>query len=122
MVVLSRIMAGRGRTIPEGENREPRDKLVGVYFSQSEKDGLEKVSNKLGFKTKSALIAYVMEPLILNGFSAASFVGLARKFARLVGDHPDAKADFAQLMNVFKRLDLPEIETVNVEQSKDELT
>ncbi len=71
----------RGRKIPEGENRGPRDRLVGVYFSQSEVDLLETKRLELGYRSKSALITDLLAGPIEAGFTSLSFIKLGKRIS-----------------------------------------
>lgn len=108
-------MGKRGPKTAEAENREPRDVVVGVCFTKKESDGLSRTASRLGFRSKSALIAYVLEPLVRDGFTAVSFFKLGLHFANLVKDHPEAKFASDQI-NIFRKYSMPDVEDVNREQ------
>ncbi len=108
-------MGKRGPKTAEAENREPRDVVVGVCLTQKESEKIDKVAKNLGFRSRSGLIAYIMEPLAEEGFSGAAFLRLGNHFAKIVSSAPDAKIDPKQF-NIFRKLKIPEIEEVNREQ------
>lgn len=108
-------MAKRGRKIPEGEEREARDVQVSIYVTEKERDKLGVIAERLGFRSKSALVAYVLEPLVRDGFSGISFFRLGSHFANLVKNIPEASFAREQV-NIFKKYSVPRIEDVNREQ------
>ncbi len=85
-LVIALIMAKKGRPIPKEENRGPRNKAMSVYFSEEEHAHLEKVSNSLGFNSKSALISYVIGNAINGGFSGWTFMKMGHNFAKMLGE------------------------------------
>ncbi len=108
-------MGKRGPKTAEAENREPRDVVVGVCLTRKESEVVDKVAKALGFRSRSGLIAYIVEPLADEGFTAASFVRLGNHFRRIVSDVPTSKIDPKQF-NIFRKMNIPEIEDVNREQ------
>ncbi len=105
----------RGPKIPEGENRTPRDVVVGVCLTKEESDTIDKAAKELGFRSRSGLIAFIIEPLVKDGFSGMSFVRLGRRFAKLWGSSAKAKVDLSQF-NIFRRSSIPNVDAVNQEQ------
>ena len=108
-------MARRGRKIPEGENREARDVQISIYVTEYERDELERVAKALGFRSKSALIAFILEPLVIDGFTGLSFLKLGRRFANLASRAVSWELDLGQF-NIFRRSSIPSVDDVNTEQ------
>lgn len=67
------------RKIPDGQKRGPRDKLVGVYLSKEEVDALDDYCFHLGFRSKSALLSFILDDLIEGGFSESAFASISEK-------------------------------------------
>lgn len=86
VVIFCPPMTKRGRKIPEGEDREARDVQISIYVTQEEKERLERAAAYLGFRSKSALIAQIIEPLAAGGFSGWAFIKLGSRFAKLITD------------------------------------
>lgn len=90
------------RKVPEGANRGPRDRQVAIYLSEEEVEALDKYAKNLGFRSKTALIVYVMEDLIHDGFSPICFSKLAIKFTNLIDKSGKSEWAWNQL-NPFRK-------------------
>lgn len=77
-------MPRKGRQVPAKEDREPRTKAMSVYFSDEEMKTLEDLALSFGFKSKSAMVVYIMEHLMKGGFSGLTFMKLGMDFADII--------------------------------------
>lgn len=103
------------RTIPAGQKRGPRDKLVGVYFSKEEALALDDYCANLGFRSKSALLSFILNDLIEDGFSEGSFNSVSEKVKELILKSPKSKTEWAKLSKTWR-----EKKAAQYEQSQEE--
>ena len=92
----------RGRKIPKGEERGPRDKLVGVYFSKEEIEILDAQAKDLGYRSKSSMIADLLSGPIQDGFTGFSFVKLGKAIADQKDKLKSRKLNFSTLWSKIK--------------------
>ncbi|MBC2592835.1 hypothetical protein H5P28_01045 [Ruficoccus amylovorans] len=98
-------------------DRGPRTRKVTIYLTDEEADELERVRKRHGFKSSSALLAFIIEPLAKDYFTGAAFWRLGVKFADMVSKLPKTETRWKQMIP-FHKLQMPEIETVNAEQDE----
>lgn len=53
-------MKRKGRQVPPNEDRTPRHRQASVYLTDDEFESLEKFALDAGFRSKSALLAYMI--------------------------------------------------------------
>lgn len=111
-------MSKRGRKIPAGEDRGPRDRKVTIYLTAEEEEVLSRVADNFSFRSKSALVAFLLEPLCRSDFTGISFNRLRDRFLDLPGKRK-GKFAWKQLPFIHKTT-FPDVETVNREQEEKE--
>ena len=80
-------------TTPRGRGRPPTGKTPRehqVLFYVTDEDGiyLEKLSKRLGFRSRSQMFTALTERLIIGGFSGLVFAKLGWQFAGLIAKSP----------------------------------
>lgn len=98
-------------------HRGPRTRKVTIYLTDEEADELERVRQRFGMRSSSALVAFVIEPLARESFTGFSFWRLGARFARMVAKLPKSEIAWKQMIP-FHKLPMPDIEVVNAEQDE----
>lgn len=78
---------------------------------------MEKTRERYGFRSASALIAFMIEPLAKDHFTELSFERLAKKFGKMAGEHPTGKLHWKQL-NPLHKISISDPDTVSREQQE----
>ncbi|MEM8549794.1 MAG: hypothetical protein AAGF10_03305, partial [Verrucomicrobiota bacterium] len=113
---FSKRMAKKGRPIPAREKRGPRDRKLTIYVTAAEEAILKDVSDNRGFRSVSAMLAYMIEPLCRDQFTGLSFGRLGDQFATLPRKKPASFA-WEQLPFIHKK-QFPDIDTINKEDAE----
>ncbi len=107
-----------GPKVPKEANRGPRNASITFHLSEEEKEELGRVAENFGFRSRSALVAWMMEPLIKEGFTGASFARMGKEISNIQLKRPGHTFDYKQL-RPWHKLPLTPKEIVDSENEPD---